>query len=434
MNFDPMTGQPIQNVQTQKKSKIKVMLIAAAGVAVVGVVAFAGIVSGAFLGKGNKVLLAVSNTFTEENRLAEDLSVARDIVSSDKYTLAVNGEAEGVGMEVTYIQDSADKQMKGNIDAGYVDVDFDAVLDKNQVSVKIPMISDKVFTYAYAEKKDGYLVEELEDEMQAVDELFATAYSSKEQDKLLEELVLAITKEYKKLEFETADKKEFEVDGKRHNCKGYEVTITSDNLLNILDNIEDVLEEYEESLEQIDFDKIMSQTRRELRELPDMDLAFYIYKNKLAYIRMEAQREEIEWFFLGGDTRMQNMLIEQNGTEVFEIKGDSGDGEERSRVYVSGVKIGEVNYNYKKGELEIEAPEIFVGVKIDSKRDGIVVTLEEFEVNGRSSRLDGEISVQKGGKVEMPEGDFFDLGNASESDFEDLREEIAALGINGLSL
>ena len=47
---------------------------------------------------------------------------------------------------------------------------------------------------------------------------------------------------YKKLEFESADKESFEVDGKDRKCAGYKTTITSDYMIECVDIFEDYMD------------------------------------------------------------------------------------------------------------------------------------------------------------------------------------------------
>ena len=60
-----------------------------------------------------------------------------------------------------------------------------------------------------------------------------------EQKKQSSELTKIFVEQYKELEFKSATKQSFEVNGKEHSCKGYQTTITEDDIQNLLDELED---------------------------------------------------------------------------------------------------------------------------------------------------------------------------------------------------
>ena len=441
MNFDPMTGQPIQqnqggqgNMGMKKSGKWIVAAGVAAGVVVVGAVVCVGMTSGAFLSDGNKVLLATANTFGEESHLTGDLSNIVDIIGTGKYTLGVTADVEGVEIDGEFIDASSKKQLKGTVDTGYLEVEVDAVLDSKQFAVKMPTVDDQVYVYKYTEENDGYLIDSLdEDVVDSFNELLTTVNSSKEQDQLTEALKDAVLEEYKELKFKKVDKEEYEIDGKDRKCKGYETTITSDNMLDILDEVEEILEdEYDEALESVDIDlnDMFSDLRYSFRNMPDIDVTFYIYKNKLACINVEVDGDDAELLFLGGETRTQNMKLKVEGDTILEVKGSTEDGVERTRLYVQDEEVCDVKYDYKEGKFTVDAPDLYVNASIDASKNNVAITLKDLEVDDRIIGIEGTISVKKGAKVTALKGEEFDLGNASESDFEELLENIqdAAIG------
>lgn len=430
MNFDPMTGQPVSVPGKSKGGKWKMALaVAVVGVVAVGSVAFAGVKSGVFLSPDNKVLLATANTFAEETNFSKDLAVVSEILASDKYTVAVKGEAEGAEIDMKYLQASSEKQLSGSIDVEDVEVDFDAVLDKEKLAVQIPAIDNSVFTYYYTKDNDGYLMEDIDAEViEAFNELLESLHSVKQQENLATDFANVITEEYKNLEFEKVDKEEFEVDGKDRKCKGYETVITSQYFENIISGMEDiVLEEYEDAKDtlkeaDLDLEEIFDEMRDEISEMPDVEMTFYLYKNQLACIRTTVDKEDLDILFLGGDSRTQNIEVEVEGKTFLEIKGSEHKGVERTSLCVEDEEVFELEYNYKKGDLTLEGSDMYVKASLDSERNGVTFELEELEIDGDYIPLAGEISVQKGADIEELKGEEFDLGNASESDFEEFEE------------
>lgn len=430
MNFDPMTGEPIYNAAPKKKGIFKPVLGVVAGVAVVGIVAFAGIKSGIFLGKGDKVLVAVSNTVMEETHLSKDFAAFAKNLASDKFTMTMSLKAGGEGGEIEYSQKSNDKQLKGEVEIDNVDIEFIGLLDENKLSVQVPSFIDTVFTYNYKKKKDGYLVEEAgEDTIEALDNMLNTLYSAKEQKNMAKDVSKDILSEYKDLKFEKVSKEEYEVDGKDRKCKGYKTTITGENIQNVIENIEKIIdEEYGEVFQNAGaeiedtYDDIMDvfdDVSEEFDDMPDIDATFYIYKNKLACINLD---DEIEIQFLGGDTRMQNMKICVEDKDILEIKGHTDSETEKLTLYEYDKKVASMEYDYKEGSLEIESAGSTINAEIDVSRKGATFRLED--ISGSFDDVDFEISVNKGAKIQKLDGEEFDIGNASEDDFEDIVEDI----------
>ena len=438
-NFDPMTGKPIQNMggynfgsntatPAPKKGK-KIWAIAAVVAAVVLIVIIAGVSSGAFLGRSSKILLAVKNTFEEQPRFVEDMKI-EDILSwleSGKYTINVKADALDTVMDVSYSASPSEIQVYGNIEGdGMPEMDFLGGLDKEQLRVQLPSVSDVVFVYDYREEADGILFEDFdEDEVELFNEALASVWDTDAQDEVSEKIQDAFLDMYKDLEIESIDSKKFEVDGKDRKCTGYALTITADDLLDFWDEVETIYEkEYESEADLMR--ESMRDIRQELRYMPDMDIEIYTYKNELACILVEVPDEdfEMELLFKGGDFRTQNMelsVYDYGYEETYIIEGSKdGSTEEYELSYESdnySYDIVTIEYDHKSGNFSIENDYDEITGNIASSGNTVAITVE-YE------NIEMMISFAKGAKLYDIKGDEFNVGTATEEDLEDISEEL----------
>lgn len=436
MAFDPMTGMPLQQPPKKKKKTGLIVGIVAGVVVVAGAVTvFAGVQSGFFLSKSNKVLRATANTFSESSHVMEALS-GLSVMSSKAYTVDIKGEAEGYSVQATYAEKDNEKQISGSVEGPELsDVEFLAGIDKDEIKLSAPLLGDKIYTYNYNEKKSGYLVDSMgADNVETLDKLCKQMFSDEEQKKNALEFSKKYSEMYKKLEFESADKESFEVDGKDRKCAGYKTTITSDYMIECVDIFEDYMDDQMGDLldqavtgsDYDDYKESFDQLRDTFKEMPDIDITFYIYKNKLACVKaVEPSKEDqdIQILFKGGDRRTQNMELISCGESVMKISGSQDGNEEVFGVSIEGEKVGELTYDFKSGEytLDIE-DEGSVSGTLEGRRDGLKLTMEGAGVNI-------SLDVKKGAELQKFSGEKFDIGNASEEELQALVQEI--YGISG---
>ena len=435
MKFDPMTGKPI-SAQGKKTGKKWVKILGI--VAVVAVVVFAGIKSGLFLKKSDKVLLATYNTLKDEPQILKDLNAEKlyKIVSGNNYTITVDGNYAGQGVQVEYASDSSQKQLRGTVDIENIpDIEFTMALDSKQLKAQIPAISSKVFTYNYKdENKDGYIADAIGSKtLEQVDSALENLYSQKEQKTVAEDIVKAVRKEYESLEFQKADKKEFEINGKDRKCKGYKFTVDEDNVANVLEAVEDILEEnYEQAaaLADVSMKAVFSELNSEIRNMPDMECSVYVYKNKLAAFEINydygRDEEAMEIVFEGGDFRTQNMKItfldNDRESAVIELKGDKDGSTEKYRLNIENgsryYELGSLKYDRKDGDFDLVIDNVDVSGNIVSKSNEITFKLD------RILGVDGEVSVKKGSKMTKLKGDERDIMDLDEGDLLDLYRDV----------
>ena len=440
MRFDPMTGQPVygnavpnQSVSVGKKTgKVfgKGFGIVAAIICVC-IVAFAGIKSGAFLGKPQKVLLATANTVKDSSHLVKNLEGIK-VLQSRSCTADVNvnfydGE-DRYKVDAVYASKPSEKQIYGSADLyGLPEIEFVTAINNKEVQAQVPLIGDDVYTYNYVDEKSGKLADLIGSKnVETIDEVCKTLYDGKQDKKQVKELAKTLYKQYKKLDFKSVGKDTFEVNGKDRKCKGYQATIDEDFMKDMVSSLENYLDDnMGDALDELGYyygespKEALDELQDELRDMPDVDLTFYIYKNKLACIQLECQREKIQIIFHGGKTRMQNMEVLDNDETIMELKGNvSGKVEESTLYDEDGDKVASLQYDYKTGDytLDLEDDARYDGT-LKNSRKGFEFTcdIEDFNVS---------VNLHKGAKLKKLSGNKIDIGEASERELERIGEMI----------
>lgn len=433
--FDPMTGQPVYDQMGKKKPKGKGVIIgaiSAAAVVLVGGVVFFGVKSGMFLSAPYKVLLATYNTFTETSQFSKDMNAAAGLFEKEKLTTEVSLSIDDVDVEMAVINTKKEKQVNANIDiSGYPEVEAVASIDHEYLKLKVPTLSDDVIGYNYVDNKTGYLVDYVDEEIfDTLDGALASiyeGYTPEVNEKFANDVAEVVKKECKKLEFEKADKEKFEINGKDVKCKGYTTTITEDFMIDLIEGVGDVVYEYygEEidsalSMEYVTWNEVMDEIEDEFSYMPEMEATFYIYKNKLACILLEVEDGgELEVLFLGGDRRAQNVEINIDGDTIMEIEGETDGSEETMAISADGEEVLEMSYDSKSGEYTIDAAgEFYMEGTIEASKKEFRMSIEELIVEGDYVGS-ADIAVSQGAELEKFDDDMFDIGNASESELID---------------
>lgn len=450
IGFDPMTGQPIYQSQQpesglgdarfqEKKNGNKAAIIIVAIVAILAIagIIFAGFKSGMFLSKKNKILLATSNTFSDCSHLMKDLSAANN-VTTDQYSFSFDGtfsdSYDDISAQLTYATKKSDKQVYGYVDIPYVgEVDFVAEVTDKELRANIPMLTDDLLVYKYTEEPTGYIADYADPEqLTMINDLLAQLYSNEDvSEKAYKEMLKVFKDEFKDIKVENADRESFEVDGKDRKCSGYTMTITSDNIYNVVEGIVDVYAEYyEATLEEagLSADDLYDELEYAgIDELEDVDVTFYIYKNKLASICLSYDGDELEWNFLGGARRTENMEILVDGDVILEIKGSTEKSVEEIEICADGETVAVIEYDYKNGELNVDADDsagITFEATLEADNKGLTIEIEDFTSYYDDITLEGTFTLSKDVEFQKLTGDEFDIGNASESDWMDMAENI----------
>ena len=441
MLFDPMTGRPIgkrKNSIWKKKMSSKIAMVFIVAV----VIGLFGIKSGIFYGKSTKVLLAIKNTVEDQSEFGEALR-GLEMLKSNSYTMDMNLRTDDITFEGTYSSKKSKKQLNGKIQGEGMDKqqEFNTILTKDQLQVQIPTIDDIIYFYNYKENNTGYLVKELgTSSIDGINQLLKMLGSNKEQRKTSKDLRGVFLDHYKKLEFESVDKEKFEVNGKDRNCKGYRTTYTKYDYLELVRELESYMRDNYANLGNIgdfSYSDIFDELASQGNHMIDKEITFYLYKNKLACIRIENEvgGKEREILFLGGETRTQNIKVTYNGDVIMELYGKTSGSKERGNLTVDG--SGWINWSYdtKEGDFIITQGDDYGEGTIEGsikskwrsmtcKIDNITYSYDDDYYDYEDINFSASIIIKKGAKIQKIEGRGFDVGNASEDELRVIKEKL----------
>ena len=437
--FDPMTGKPLKAAKPAKK---KMLIPIVAVIAVAAIVALV-INSGLFLGPFGKIQKAVVRTLKEKPHIVEDLQ-GLEMLTKDEFTLTAKATMGDESVEAEFRSKAEEKQIYGELNMdGFDELSILAGIDKSKVKILIPEVDKRVFVYDSKGKNNGYIVEEKEeDDIDALNAIIESINSGDyNQKKFNKEIINVIEKEFESLTYEKAKKAKYRVDGDKRKCSGYKTELTEDNMVNIIDGVEKVYKKYysEEMLEILEeqgesIEDMFEEMRADVKDMEDIELSFYIYKNKIACIKMEYTETDnvIEIAFQGGDYRLQNIKMTTEsewGERTFEIKGSVSGSKEKLKFIENGNKDGalEIEYDYKSGNFSIQRDSyknIDIEGNLKPSKSKLVVTIDWFSYGNTSlSGAKLELTLSKHAKMSKYKGKEFDLGNASEDEWEDMKED-----------
>ncbi len=432
MGFDPMTGQPIgaapiqpgQPVPPAKKNWVLPVAIGGGVVIIIAVVAIL-IISGIFAKPINQIGVATANTFNDAGGELGDIMMDASEACLGESTISARMNIEGDDVTVEYRNGKKEKQLNLILDiSGAPSLEATAALTDTQVKAQIPSLSDIVFTYNYTEEPDGYLFEDLSnDDIELLNNAFETIYTADQNPDLPKKELKALEDIVYSLEFEKADKEEFEIDGKDVKCKGYTTTVDEDFIDELCDAYKDFYiaymgEDYEDII-----DDMMDDLAYEYEDMPDVEVTFYLYKKELAAIILDVDGSDMEILFEGGDYRAQNMVIAFDGDEVIEIEGETNGSIEERSLSVMDEEYFSYEYDTKSGDFECYICDGYyeyeiADANITSKNGKISILAEDIDFDGIDMEM--ELTIEKGVKLDKMSGEEFDFGTASESDLEDL--------------
>ncbi|MBE5854305.1 MAG: hypothetical protein E7297_02975 [Lachnospiraceae bacterium] len=486
MNFDPMTGEPLNTDETVKEVtetteevtettesttanvvepqptvyagvtdatektsifKNKAFIGVVATVAAVAVVA--GVAHAAFGGGTNgKILKAGANTLKAEAGL-KDLGQAAFLAKGD-YNIKVEGEVEDMSINADFNRNRGKKLMSLDSEVEYegVSTKLQMFMDDKIIQVAIPLLTDDVMSYNYVDEKDGYVVDMVEEEgleIEDIDKLFASINQDfdEKQAKLTADVTKVTDEHFKKLKFKKVKAEQFEVNGKKQKCTGYTTVLDEDTLTDWLEDYKDAFvsyysdlgeevaffEDYADSYED-SFDEVIDS----IEDMDDLDLTFFLYKKQYAAIRLANDDDTtLEVDFKGGEYPMQNLLVSWDSDAEdgeFEIVTEVKKDQVTKEFELNGNEVASLEYNKKSGEYEFQYKGDYDEIKLEgtylSKSDSITFSINKFKAGSESLDMDLTVTISKGSKIMdklADEDDAFDVGNADEEDWEDLTKE-----------
>lgn len=440
MNYNSAAG----NVAKKKKGKALPVIIVLAVLVVAVVAGVVAVASGAFMSPSNKVLAAMANTFKEQSNLVKDLA-PMDALTSGEYTVSIEAEVPDTALMFKYAMKDSVKQFSGSVQTTDIpEIEFLAELNDSELKVGLADLYDGVFTYNYVDEKTGYIAEmATEGELDMIDFLLEYLYAYDEKQAALQkEYSAAFLEFYKGLEFEKVDKEEYEVDGKDRDCVGYATTIEEDQWMELIDALEEAtlneMEDYEAFMEEYSdeygygygesFADLFEDMRDDLEGIPDLDVTFYIYKNKIACIHAEGDGDELEILFPGSEKGMHNIEVVVDGDTVMELIGSVDGSEESYELEVEGETMMVLVYDYKSGDLSLEFGDEYeyyvLEGSLEASEKAVTMQFDEITCNDYTEEFTLSLGFESTATLEELDGDEFDLGEASEDELYELIMDI----------
>lgn len=372
-----------------KKISKKIWVLSAGIIVLLVIVLFAGVKSGFFLSKSDKILYAAYHTIKDQPKAADDSK-------TDDYTVSFDGQWKKHKIQAEYASGQVQKQLRGTLDLDrFPDMEFVMTLDEKELRTQIPSLSSKVFTYNYKSgAKNGYIAKKIGSEKLAqLDAILEELYGGSGQESIGKDILKEARKEFNKLKIKKTEKKEFKIDGQKRNCAGYQFTISKDNAQNVLDAAEKAVKKKYGDGTKISADpvgKVFMVFYDKISAAEEMECSVYLYQNKLASVSVNYEDDEnaqnIDVLFLGGDFRTQNMKI----------------------AFLTGEKTTTIQTNIS-GNL--------------AAKDGTIT----FESDDTDS-LSGRISVQKGCQISELTGEECNLMKLNGFELLELFGEFAGFG------
>ena len=286
MSIEIIDG-PKEIKQPKKKEKRRVSIIVAE-ILFVLVLAITGVLlainSGMFLNNRDKVLLAITNTLTENEEMRSFLNQTIAMSQKSEYTIGFLSEREGDVAFMEFANTPAGKQLHLKTALGGIfDMEITGFVDESQVKLTHSDVENVVLVYNYVEENSGYLFQRVlpKKKIKAFNESLATVYRAGQKSEENSDSISleAIAGEYRELEFEKVETKIYEINGEDKRCEGYQT----------------VLEKGKK-------------------------ITFYIEDELLAAVVMDTEEGEIEIRFLGGDYRLQNLAVYEDEESVLELQ------------------------------------------------------------------------------------------------------------------
>ena len=400
----------------------KVAIIGGAAIAIIVLVGIF-LTSNIFKSDMAKIALAFNNTFKDQSKLVEDLKIdeMNKWIKDEKYTMNFFIEDEYECVDLSIGVNPSEIRLFGELEGESTpETDFVFSYTDQKLQAQLPAISDTIFVYDYTKIPEGYALDLVgEENFKQINEILSM-YWNEGNSNIETKMSNAIMDIIKEMEIEKLDSKEYMVDNRNRRCQGYSLIFTDTEVLDILDATTSILkEELDDDTYNLYADSF-DEFRETMKEFPETEVKIYIYKNKLACINtvIEDNNTELEWLFKGGNFRTQNMEItvkNEYDSSSFKVEGKKDGNKEAYEFYIDDEELFVLKYDGDSDNFFIEVEDEILRGHISSERNSVAVSfdLEETELN---------ISFSKGTNFEPLSGKEFNIGDASEDDFEEVFE------------
>ncbi len=381
--------------------------------------------SGIFLGAGERILLAAVNTVSYKSPLAEDVGILA-VLFSDGYTADMELKAQGVTVEAQYRCGLSEKQLAGSVELGFLPaVDFLVSVTPSLARIQLPILDGRILTYHYLEEKRGYLTKIFrEEDLDRIDSALKGFFPEDDRQSVWLEMSKALAKWYLSLDFERAGTKEFEVNGEKRKCAGYKLPGANAYLSVLLEEWEHISEERgNEWTEYVELGETLWYLRYVTENIQDLDVTFYLYKNRLVCIQADADGEEFQ-VLLESDGK-GNLKAEYvvNGEPLAQGSREIGTFEEKYEYHIAyddedwvdmwleyGTESGELVFGREDNDSALE-----LQGSLQRQGESLALHIDKAEWNGEDIKISVALTVEEGASMEAMEGEEVDLGSLPES-------------------
>ncbi len=376
----------------------------------------------------DKIIKAVSNS-VKGSRLVKNLSAIKLLLGKD-YTLDMNTETDEVISQWKVVANGNNLALSGNLEVEAENIKLECCLVDGELQLHIPDFKNKVYTYDYKKDDMGALEEEIgKENIEIINSLLEKSENTDIVNDMQKELSAIMLDTFQSLEVEKTEKKKFKVKGKNRACRGYEVEITAEDIQDLSDNVqgyfndnyadiiranEDIQEEYFDV-----WDTFLDEYKNE-----KADLAFYIYRNRLAGVELDMDEVSIEMKMEGMAYPLEKteVLVEYNGEkEKIELSGGKKKDKEELSLQVNGIVLAKSEYQYKEGIWKIEMPgeDVSVELEMTGDRNHFAFNLVDVRSSSDSTGLKAGFHLKKGGTVSKIKGEKVGIGEVEREEWEE---------------
>lgn len=428
------------------KKKNKMFLALGGGIAIlaillVGIFSLAG--RGAGL-SGNKGIVsqAISNTMKDQSQFikAFNFEALGNIVKNKDYALSLEASSGYYKGSISYNEKGDSKQFSGNVGMSFLQLDIVGEITPTLIKMQIPMVHDRILTYDYTAEKTGAIVDYVgKEQLDQIDSIFKAQGVSDSEKAASEKFDKAIMEEFRSIDMNKIDKRDFTVNGESKSSNGYRMVITKTNVNNVLNATEELFKlSYPEGVSNAgDVETMVEEARAEIEGMEDLYLDFYIYDKKLSAIVIadKNQEYEVQVLFEGGGRRTELvklvMIKDGNIDTEISIAGKTEGNIETHTLsvteYGETAEMGSIVYDTKSGEFKVQQangyPEVLLQGTIKAEKNQWQLSFKQEMEDPEFPEIGIAITIKKGADIKKLEGTEFNIGTASDEELQNILQE-----------
>lgn len=371
-----------------------------------------------------RVARAIRNTLEDSLDAFGDFSVLTD--GGDEASVTISGDYG----EITAAHKKNDRYLALNMDLSSLGYYYNADEVDYQFELTDSLFlmdngSDAYYFDFTKDNSDGYIAEYLDNVNVDIEDV----------QKILQELAddenyeAFAKKVAEDIELKREDSEAFEIDGKDVKCAGYSMRINQAFVNTVLDDAVDTFD-LADALVSIDpdWEDELDSAIEEAMGTSSWKVTFYLHGSQLAAVtlRNSDTDEETTVIFEGGDFPADNLEVQEDGETTLTVEDAEDDqGAEIAKVIkdADGIEIGA--YYYDEGKLSIyEYGDLYGTFELTTDEHGIEIDYTDAasDANNFSYDLTDSADFES-----LSAKDAEDLGEYTESDFEDMMESFSNL-------